>query len=133
MRKKGYKSYLGKEDNLQIAIVKWMRLQYPLITPVHVPNEGKRTLFEQWKLKQMGITAGVPDLMIFFQRPASEDSSIIYSGLAIELKIKPNKPTEKQMHFLELLNDNGWVTSVCYDFESATKLIDKYLSMDSLV
>ena len=131
-RKGGYDTYLGKEDRLQIAVVNYMKVAYPKITPVHVPNEGKRTRFESWKLKQMGMTAGVPDIMIFFQRPESEGSDRIYSGLAIELKVKPNKPTGKQLQFLSLLHDNGWYTAVTYDFDTTKIIIDKYLKLKKM-
>ena len=137
MKNRSYESFLTREDRLQIAVINYIKLAYPLIVPVHVPNEGKRTLYEQWKLKQMGLTAGVPDILIFFQRPKSEGSNVILSGLAIELKVKydngkKNVPTPKQKRFLQLLHDNGWYTAVIYTIEDAKKVIDKYLKLKDL-
>ncbi len=49
-------------------------------------------------------------------------------GLAIELKIKPNKPTESQQVALNILLVKGWKTDVCYSFEETKKAIDEYLT-----
>ncbi len=112
------KSHL--EGDLQMAVAKYLRLQYPDILWFHTPNEGKRRFLEAVRLKKMGVLSGVSDILIF---QANKD----YVGLAIELKIKPNSITPSQRNFQRLIMHQGWACSVCYTFEEAKKEIDNYL------
>ena len=55
------------EERLHIACFEWWQLQYGnrgqgLL--FHVPNGGSRHLFEATKLKRMGVTPGIPDLVL---------------------------------------------------------------------
>lgn len=75
----------------------------------------------------MGVRSGMPDVMIFNYKINKENNKLIHTGLAIELKIKPNKPTENQLEVLGLLKKQGWQTHVCYDFDKAKSVIDNYL------
>ncbi len=54
----------GQEDRLQIACVRWFRIQYPEHLIHHSPNGGKRNAIEAKKFKDMGVVAGFPDLFI---------------------------------------------------------------------
>jgi len=132
---KSWKDYLTKEDKLHIAVYDYICLQYPKILCVHVANEAKRSPFERWKAKKMGLTAGVPDLLIFFQREIIENSSVkICSGLAIELKViyangTRNKASKPQEKILTELDKNGWISRVIWTFEDAKKEVDKYLNI----
>lgn len=114
---------MQKEDQLQIAVSNYLKLQYPNVFWCHPPNGGKRNAMEGAKFKSMGVRAGMPDLLIFEQRH--------YGGfaraLAIELKIKPNKVTPEQTECLAQLKSRSWQTEVCYSFDEAKKIIDEYL------
>lgn len=107
----GFVKYLKKEDHLHKQVMDFIRYQYPKVKVHHSPMEGKRSLFEQFKLKWLGADSGFPDIII----PAWR--------VAIEIKVKPNKPTEKQLEWINHLSDTGWTAEVCYDFESAKRLI----------
>ena len=96
MKKNPYQKYLGKEDVLQSSVMNYLKLNYPNVFAIHVPNEGKRSPFERYKFKYLGGISGVPDLLIFAQNKK-------YCGLAIELKVGYNKPTESQQSCLESL------------------------------
>lgn len=109
----------GPEWKFQAAAIRYIKTAHKDLTPVHVPSEGKRNGMQQRVLKEMGLTAGIPDILIF-------DVSMKYIGLAIELKIWPNKATEKQIEFMELLERNGWLTGVCYSIEQVIALLDRY-------
>ena len=63
-----YQKYLKGEDLLQRAVMNYIEMQYPKAIFTHPMNEGKRSPFEQYKMKY----------------------------LAIELKHKYNKPTPNQ-------------------------------------
>ena len=90
-----YEKYLGKEDVLQHKVMKYLENKYPGIYAIHVPNEGKRSTFERFKFKYLGGKAGIPDILIFY---ANKE----FNGLAIELKVGYNKPTENQ--FIAMAN-----------------------------
>lgn len=98
----------------------YLKTQYPKVFAIHVPNEGKRTPFERYKFKYLGGVSGVPDILIF-------KNKAFLSGLAIELKVGYNKPTENQKECLKRLKNENWIATWVNNFEDAKKLIDQYL------
>lgn len=115
----GFKKYLGKEDKLQNAVMSYINLQHPKVLTIHVPNEGRRTPYERFKFKYLGGKAGVPDILCFENRGG-------FSGLAIELKVGYNKPTESQLECLKMLEDGNWSAHWCNSFDKAKEIIDNY-------
>lgn len=73
-------------------------------------------------MKQAGLKSGVPDVCL----PTAHGG---YIGLYIEMKVKPNKPTENQKQWLRALREAGHFTAVAYTWEEAKNLIEKYLSL----
>tara|TARA_R110000796_G_scaffold62237_8_gene143634 strand:- start:316 stop:687 length:372 start_codon:yes stop_codon:yes gene_type:complete len=120
MRENPFNKYLTKEDKLQHRIISYLKYQYPKILYTHVPNEGKRSVFERYKFKYLGAKAGVPDLLIF--KPNK-----VYCGLALELKVGYNKPTESQKEWLKNLEENNWLALCLNNYEEIVETIDKYL------
>lgn len=120
MRENPFNKYLTKEDKLQHRIISYLKFQYPKVLYTHVPNEGKRSVFERYKFKYLGAKAGVPDLLIF--KPNK-----IYCGLALELKIGNNKPTKLQKEWLKDLENNNWLALCLNNYEEIIEIIDKYL------
>ena len=114
-----FDKYFGKEDILQRQVTAYLRSQYPDIFWMHPVNEGRRTKFEQYKAKSFGMRSGMPDVIIF-------SNTLEYNGLAIELKIKPNKTTENQEACLKAMSLAGWCVRVCWSFEEAKSIIDNY-------
>jgi len=112
-----YLKFMGKEDHLQHAVMEYLKRQYPKVLAFHVPNEAKRSSFERFKAKYLGVLPGVSDVII------------IHNGevLAIELKIKPNKATKNQQDFLEKINQAGFIGIICYDFLATKRHIDYFL------
>ena len=94
-----------KEDDLQKQVAKYLDLKKVLWC--HVANERKTSFQAGARLKAKGVKSGVPDCMIF-------TTNSIYNGLAIELKVESNTPTENQLKWLKKLDKQGWCTSVCY-------------------
>jgi len=118
--KNPFHKYLGKEDHFQNQVMTYLKTAYPRVFAIHVPNEGKRSPFERYKFKFLGGVSGVPDVLIFHQNGDK-------SGLAIELKVGSNKPTENQIKCLNKLKGNGWETIWSNDFDEVKTEIDKYL------
>lgn len=114
------------EENEQTFLFQWaefaaskyeeLKLMY------HVPNEGKRSQLTGARLRQAGLKSGVPDVCL----PTAHGG---YIGLYIEMKVRPNKPTENQKHWLRALRDAGHLTAVCYTWEEAKNLIEEYIRL----
>ena len=105
------------EDALQIATARL--LDSTGLVWTHVPNGGMRNLMVAVKLKRMGVKAGVPDVMVF-------NPGIYHAGLAIELKVGKNKPSDKQVQWMDDLQACGWATAVCRSIDEVIETIKKY-------
>lgn len=106
------------EDDLQKATAKFLDMTGLLWC--HVANERKTSPAAGARLKAKGVKSGVPDVMIF-------KAVLSYVGLAIELKIKPNKVSENQKKWLETLERNEWAVKVCYSIEEVMDTVEKYI------
>ena len=86
-----------------------------------VPNGEKRSEPTAALLKRQGVKPGVPDLLLPIARAG-------FIGLAIEMKRKPNKPTDLQQAWLDNLMSHGWFAVVCYSAAEAIEVLRKYVS-----
>lgn len=115
------------EENEQIALFRWAEFamnQHPeLELMYHIPNEDKRSKFTGARLKAAGLKSGVPDICLPVARGG-------YIGLYIEMKAGKNKLTDNQEKWLNVLTREGNFTAVCYGWEKAKEVIEKYLSME---
>lgn len=115
-----------KEENEQTFLFRWAAFaegQYPELSLMyHIPNEGKRSKATGGRLKAQGLKPGVPDVCL----PTAHGG---YIGLYIEMKVKPNRPTENQKNWLRALRAAGHLTAVAYDWEEAKNLIEEYLKL----
>lgn len=120
MAKNPFEKYLSKEDKLQRAVMNYIQLKHPKVFAIHVPNEGKRSPFERYKFKYLGGVSGVPDILIFHTNKNK-------SGLAIELKVGYNKPTDNQKKCLKTLQNANWDAIWSNSFDEVINIIDKYI------
>lgn len=115
---------LDDESGHQEALFSWaaynMQRMPELEYMHHIPNGGKRDKATAIALKRQGVRAGVPD--IHLPAPRGE-----YHGLYIELKASNNTTTANQKHWLKYLTAAGYYTAVCYGWQTAAELIEKYL------
>lgn len=114
-------AYVGSEDAFQWTAMQLVRLILRRHgtderLAMHVPNGGKRNAIVAAKLKRQGVVAGYPDIMVF-----------VGMGLAIELKVWPNKPSEAQQVIHELLRAQGWRVEVCYGTDEVVRITNEYL------
>ncbi len=114
----------GSESEEQIALFQWAEVMSgkrpELALLYHVPNGGARMAATAGRLKAEGVKAGVPDVCLPVARGG-------YHGMYIEMKVKPNKPTKLQLVWLSELSKQGYQTAVCYSWQEAATLIEKYL------
>lgn len=115
-----FQRYLGKEDLLQHKVMQYLITKYPNVYAIHVPNEGKRTPFMQFKFKYLGGKRGIPDILIFSGNKKGK------FGLAIELKVGYNKPTKNQYEALESLRKANWEVHWVNNYEKTIEIIDDY-------
>jgi len=114
----------SREAGEQEALIEWayfMEAQFPELELLyHIPNGGSRHRIEAIHLKQQGVKAGVPDLHLPVARGG-------YHSLYIEMKVKGNRPTPKQIHWHMMLVEQGNKVEVCYSFDEAKSVILDYL------
>lgn len=114
------------EDTEQIKLFNWIRseerYQPELHWVFHIPNGGSRNQLEAKKLKAMGVMSGVSDICF----PVSRGR---YRQLWIEMKFGNNKPTERQLEFLQQMQAQGDYVCICYTCWSAKRVIQRYLGL----
>lgn len=110
------------EAQLQGQVVEYLRLLG--LRHTHPPNGGIRDKRTAAKLKWQGVSAGVPDLLIFerWQDRITGESGI---GIALELKSRKGRLSAEQDAWLNHLESVGWLVGVPRTFEEARELIDK--------
>lgn len=114
------------EETEQIEFMCWCKThedQYPdLKMMFHVPNGGSRNKREAIALKQMGVKAGVSDLLMLVPHGK-------YHGLIIEMKYGSNKLQDSQRDFLQSQMAAGYCCAVCYSSNMAKELVRAYMSL----
>ena len=98
---------------------------------MHIPNGGQRNAIVGAKLKAQGTVAGYPDIMVhhrsdMFDLDVTDAFGQFYCGLAIELKVWPNKPSAEQEKIHELLMRSGWRVAVCYSLDAVIEITKNY-------
>lgn len=86
----------------------------------HTPNESKATPAYRAKLKALGLSPGVPDLVIITPPPCGG-----YVGAALELKAEKGRLSESQKEWLKVFEGYGWAAACTKGYqESLDQLID---------
>ena len=105
------------ERDEQIAVVQFLRVKK--IPFYAVPNGGSRHMIEAARMKQEGVSSGVPDLVIFLPT----------KSLYIEMKRKKGgrvSPTQKQ--WIETINQYPYAHAVvCHGATEAINTIKEHL------
>lgn len=109
-----------KERDLQIRCANLLDRHKALWC--HVPNSLFSNHISAGWHKRQGMKAGVPDILIF-------EPTKTYHGLAIELKVGKNKPTERQQEWLDDLKARGWRTEVVYNLRDFAGIVSQYLNI----
>lgn len=117
------------EAQEQKLLFDWAELyagQHPEVRLMfHVPNGGSRNAIEGKHLKEQGVKAGVPDILLPVARQGCH-------GLFIEMKrAKGGVLSRFQSAYIEALMREGYRVAVCHGFEEAQKTIEDYLKGES--
>lgn len=119
-RIKVLKSGAISEESIHKTVMEWVR-SHPMIKKLvlHFPNEGHRTNRFGKLLKDMGMRAGVADLLIAMGRHG-------FNGAWIELKSAKGVVSDAQKEFLDDMSQQGYFTAVCWSIDEAINTIDWY-------
>lgn len=110
------------EDRLQTAVITYLRLEKKALYCASLGGQYQRYHSQRMKAKRNGYVAGFPDVFIYEPKGG-------YFGLAIELKVKGNYPSQYQRKWIERLNERGYKAVVCTGFDDAKKVIDDYFNL----
>ena len=136
-RRARYQTAAPFEHDHQVTLIQWANMQsglYPELALLFaIPNgaatrhirgkNGKWYSPEGKKLKAEGLKRGVPDLFLPVARQG-------YHGLFIEMKRPGEKPRPEQVEWLEALQAQGYMATVCDGFEDAMQAISEYLGIE---
>ena len=117
-----------EEHRLQVACVRWFRMQYPDLAHAlfAVPNGGRRDATTGAKLKAEGALAGVSDLILL-------KSNDRYGALLIEMKTTKGRQSDSQKEWEEKITKSGeYRYVVCRTFEDFLSEVSGYLSTSLL-
>ncbi len=121
-RSKPRKHSVQSEHRLQVACLKWLHLQYPNVLCYAIPNGGQRNKIVAGRLKDEGVTAGIPDLHI----PIPKGK---YASLYIEMKNgKAGRLSDHQKELIPRLQAYGNKVVVCRTIDEFRKEVSSYLS-----
>jgi hypothetical protein len=117
---------VDREGQEQAALLSEIELRYPQVFELiyHVPNGGHRHKQVAMKLKQQGVKAGIPDLVLPMARGG-------FFGLYIEFKatVEPAPVSPSQAACIRRLNDQGYLAVVCRGHFDAMEQIRAYLRL----
>lgn len=124
------------EDQLQIAVVNLLRHSGLLFTATangaFLQGNAAQRAIRGRRMKDHGVSNGVPDLLIFSPPKAEGDEVDKHMaelrgyepiGLAIELKAGKNKATPDQLQWIEGLRRCGWRAEVCTGIDEVLGLL----------
>lgn len=107
------------ESNIQQAVVKWFRMQYPRFIIAAVPNGGFRNAREAAIMQREGILAGFADLVVIARR----------NVLFLEMKTTKGQQSDKQKEFQNKVSELGFEYIICRSFEQARLAIERWLKV----
>lgn len=112
------------EHTEQVGVVSRIRNFHPGVIVFAVPNGGYRRPAEAARLKDEGVLAGVPDLMI--PEPRS-----IFHGLFLEMKrTTGGRCSEDQVKLIRALRRRGYLVEVCdQGAADAFERVEEYLRL----
>ena len=111
-----------EEERIQGAIVTYFRYMHREFAPllVHVANERRCSVRQGARLKAMGVTAGVADLLLFVPRGG-------WHGLCLEVKTEKGRQRETQKEWEEAVTAQGYLYLIVRSTDEARKVLETYL------
>jgi hypothetical protein len=113
---------MHSEYDLQVAVVKYIRENYPQVVIIAGLGENQTTPYRRIDSYKKGYTKGQPDLILY-------SDNKYYSSLCIELKTPTGKGilSPEQKNTLKRLEDCGCKCLVSDNFNEIVQIIDDYM------
>ena len=121
----------SREHDIQCGCVTWFRVRYPREIIFAIPNGGARNVATGVALKEEGVLAGVPDLMVLSARGG-------YHGLFVEMKkssvgvrgqlVGRGHLSAVQKELFPRIEEKGYKIEVCYSFDDFEKVVTEYMN-----
>lgn len=105
------------ETDLQKSVIQWLDLVKPDAYWFHVPNESKSHVSHRRKLKEMGVKAGVADL-VFIMR----DGKVGF----IELKMPKSYTSDNQKMFASRMEFFGVPYEIARSIEDVERILKQW-------
>jgi len=112
----------ASESQEQVALMDWLRLQYPEVAKhtIYITNERKQSPRMGALFKRKGLLPGASDLFIAWP-------SANFHGLFLELKTKVGIVSPTQKEFLQRMDAKGYCARVARGADEAIEVIKEYL------
>jgi hypothetical protein len=125
-----------REESIQLAVCKYLKLFYPDVIFTCDMAAGMRlTIGQAVKAQKLRSSRGLPDIIIL----EPKGGELGFAGLCIELKsekagnkngtVKATEHTREQAAILERLEKKGYMAKFAIGFEQAKSIIDFYLAL----
>jgi hypothetical protein len=112
----------SSEDATHRAIYRYLKAVLPAGWIVfHPPNGGSRHPIEAARMKGMGVTAGIPDLVILGNRPHPE-GGVEPLTYFLEVKSAKGRPSLPQLDMHDRLLDLGFAVGIARSIDDAKSL-----------
>ena len=108
------------EHDHQKIVVAAIRRDFPDVVIFAIPNAGTASAQRGARLKEEGVLAGIPDLMV-----ARASNGKL--GLFVEMKTTKGYASPEQKDMIAALQAEGYAAEVCRGYESALATIRNYL------
>ncbi len=124
---------MKKEESIQLALCKYVRLKYPEAIFTSESSGIRLTMGQAKKLKSMRSSNGLPDFMLFEPRGT-------YHGLFLELKainpykkdgmtLKSDPHLKEQLDTLLELSNKGYLAEFAVGLDDAIRQVDYYMDL----
>lgn len=125
LNKKKMNNAGNSEEALQLAVINWLRCEYPdLITHSSYLQGNINNIGLSEKANMMGYTSGFPDVFIYCAKGG-------FHGLFMELKNgKKGVVSERQKLIIERLIILGYAGGVIRTLEGAKELVNDYMNLE---
>lgn len=105
------------EAAVQRAVFQHIRARgVPGLVAIHVGNGGYRKPVEAAIMKSLGVTAGVPDILLWHDG----------KSFALEIKAERGRLSEHQTEMLSRLDRAGVSIAVCHGLDASIKCLEEW-------
>lgn len=123
---------MKKEERLQIAVARYIKMQYPNVIFTSESSGIRVSMGVAVQMKKQRSLHKLPDMIIL-------EPSKGYNGLCLELKntysdcylkngdVRQTKHIQEQAKTLQLLEYKGYKATFACGFDEAQRIIDEYL------